>query len=137
MGHYTRRRFLSAGAASATAIGFAPLLAACREGVAEVAAPSNAFKGGLVLSTWDFGMKSNEEAWRVLQTGGSALDMAEKGVNLCEADLSQLSVGLGGLPDREGKTTLDACIMGPDGKAGSVMFLENIRHPASVALSSR
>ncbi len=133
MGQYTRRKFLSAGAAGATAIGFAPLLAACRESVGEVAAPYAVFKGGLVLSTWDFGMKSNEEAWRVLQAGGAALDMAEKGVNLCEADLSALSVGLGGLPDREGKTTLDACIMGPDGKAGSVMFLENIRHPASVA----
>jgi N4-(beta-N-acetylglucosaminyl)-L-asparaginase len=91
------------------------------------------FKGGLVLSTWDAGIKANAAAWNALQQGGVALDMAEKGVNDTEADLSNLSVGLGGLPDREGHTTLDACIMNSDGMAGSVMFLENIRHPASVA----
>jgi N4-(beta-N-acetylglucosaminyl)-L-asparaginase len=37
------------------------------------------------------------------------------------------------LPDREGHTTLDACIMDSKGMAGSVMFLEHIKHPASVA----
>jgi N4-(beta-N-acetylglucosaminyl)-L-asparaginase len=91
------------------------------------------FQDGLVLSTWDAGIKANEAAWKALNEGGSALDMAERGVNDTEADLSNLSVGLGGLPDRDGHTTLDACIMNSDGMAGSVMFLEHIRHPASVA----
>jgi N4-(beta-N-acetylglucosaminyl)-L-asparaginase len=91
------------------------------------------FKGGLVLSTWDAGISANSAAWQALQQGGKALDMAEKGVNDTEANLTNLSVGLGGLPDRDGHTTLDACIMNSDGMAGSVMFLEHIKHPASVA----
>ncbi|MBL7941805.1 MAG: N(4)-(beta-N-acetylglucosaminyl)-L-asparaginase [Flavobacteriales bacterium] len=135
MKKHSRRNFLATGATGITALSLAPLLQACGEDPATSATPVTplTYKGGLVLSTWDFGLKSNEEAWRVLQSGGNAVDMAEKGVNLCEADLTELSVGLGALPDREGHTTLDACIMAPNGKAGSVMFLENIKHPASVA----
>ena len=91
------------------------------------------FLDGLVLSTWDAGIQANEAAWKALEAGGNALDMAEKGVNETESDLTNLTVGLGGLPDREGHTTLDACIMDSTGNAGSVMFLENIKHPASVA----
>jgi N4-(beta-N-acetylglucosaminyl)-L-asparaginase len=91
------------------------------------------FKTGLVISTWDAGLKANDAAWKAMQEGGNALDMAEKGVNDTEADFSNLSVGLGGLPDRDGHTTLDACIMDSKGMAGSVMFLEHIKHPASVA----
>ncbi|MFM9984053.1 MAG: N(4)-(beta-N-acetylglucosaminyl)-L-asparaginase [Flavobacteriales bacterium] len=91
------------------------------------------FTGGLVLSTWDAGLKANDAAWKALESGGNSLDMAEKGVNDTEADLTNLTVGLGGLPDRDGHTTLDACIMDAAGNAGSVMFLENIKHPASVA----
>ncbi|MFM7310395.1 MAG: N(4)-(beta-N-acetylglucosaminyl)-L-asparaginase [Flavobacteriales bacterium] len=91
------------------------------------------FKDGLVISTWDAGLLANEAAWKALKSGGKAIDMAEKGVNDTEADLRNLSVGLGGLPDRDGHTTLDACVMDSNGMAGSVMFLENIRHPASVA----
>nr|NQU90200.1 N(4)-(beta-N-acetylglucosaminyl)-L-asparaginase [Bacteroidota bacterium] len=41
--------------------------------------------------------------------------------------------GIGGLPDREGIVTLDACIMDENGNAGSVCFLEDIVHPISVA----
>jgi N4-(beta-N-acetylglucosaminyl)-L-asparaginase len=59
--------------------------------------------------------------------------MAEKGVNDTEANLANLTVGLGGFPDRDGHTTLDACIMDSTGNAGSVMFLEHVKHPASVA----
>ena len=44
-----------------------------------------------------------------------------------------MSVGLGGLPDREGKVTLDACIMDETGNCGSVSFLQHIKHPISVA----
>ncbi|MBX7051544.1 MAG: N(4)-(beta-N-acetylglucosaminyl)-L-asparaginase [Flavobacteriales bacterium] len=95
--------------------------------------PLEPFKGGLVLSTWDAGISANQAAWNTLTAGGKALDMAEKGVNDTEADFRNLSVGLGGLPDREGHTTLDACIMDSNGMAGSVMFLEHIKHPASVA----
>ena len=61
------------------------------------------------------------------------LDAVEKGLMLVESDPSGQSVGIGGLPDRDGIVTLDASIMGPDGNAGSVCFLEDMEHPISVA----
>ncbi len=87
----------------------------------------------LVVSTWDFGIAANEAAMKVLASGGSSLDAVEQGVWVPEADASNQSVGLGGLPDRDGRVTLDACIMDEQGRAGSVCGLEHIIHPVSVA----
>lgn len=89
--------------------------------------------GPLVVSTWSHGLAANDAAWRVITAKGKALDAVEKGVNVSEADPTITSVGYGGMPDATGKVTLDACIMGPDGKAGSVGCLEHILHPISVA----
>ena len=86
----------------------------------------------MVLSTWNH-IEDNQLAFKVLSENGSALDAIEKGINAAENNADDLSVGYGGLPDREGKVTLDACIMAPDGLAGSVTFLQGIRHPISVA----
>lgn len=87
----------------------------------------------IVLSTWNFGMKANKEAWPILSGGGRALDAVEAGARITEGDPDVSSVGYGGLPDRDGRVTLDACIMDEHGNCGSVAFLENIRHPVSVA----
>ncbi|MFI5172950.1 MAG: N(4)-(beta-N-acetylglucosaminyl)-L-asparaginase [Chitinophagales bacterium] len=87
----------------------------------------------LVLSTWDFGVQANKEAWKILSTKGRALDAVEAGVMVAENDLTGTSVGLGGIPDREGHTTLDACIMDENYNCGSVAFLEKIQNPISVA----
>ena len=87
----------------------------------------------LVLSTWDFGIPANEEAFKVLANGGKALDAVEAGVRITEADPKVNTVGYGGLPDRDGHVTLDACIMDDNYRCGSVMFLEDIMHPISVA----
>lgn len=86
-----------------------------------------------MLSTWDFGLRANGEAWSTMEKGGSSLDAVEAGVRVVEADPSVNSVGYGGLPDREGKVTLDACIMDAGGNCGGVCFLEEIMHPVSVA----
>jgi N4-(beta-N-acetylglucosaminyl)-L-asparaginase len=94
---------------------------------------SPAYKGGLCLSTWDFGHAANSAAWETMKQGGSALDMAESSGRYTEADRGNLSVGLSGYPDREGNTTLDACIMDSLGRAGSVCFLEHYDHPVSLA----
>lgn len=91
------------------------------------------YKDGIALSTWDAGVEANAQAISTLKNGGKAVDMAEEGVKVIEADFRNLSVGLGGLPDREGHTTLDACIMDSIGRAGSVCFLEKIKHPVTVA----
>ncbi len=87
----------------------------------------------VIVSTWDFGQEANKAALQVLENQGSALDAVESGVHVPENDATNQSVGYGGLPDREGIVTLDACIMDHQGKAGSVSGLENIRHPISVA----
>ena len=87
----------------------------------------------LVLSTWDFGLQANEEAWKILSTGGRALDAVEAGARVPEGDPKETSVGLGGLPDRDGVVSLDSCIMDEFGNCGSVAFLQHIVHPVSVA----
>jgi len=87
----------------------------------------------VVISTWDHGLKANESAWKVLSADGRALDAVEQGVRVTEADPEINSVGYGGYPDSSGHVTLDASIMDEKGNAGSVVCLENIMHPVSVA----
>jgi N4-(beta-N-acetylglucosaminyl)-L-asparaginase len=87
----------------------------------------------IVLSTWDFGLQANEAAWKVLSNGGKALDAVETGVRVVENDPKERSVGYGGRPDRDGRVTLDACIMDDNYNIGSVAFLEHIKNPISVA----
>ena len=52
----------------------------------------------VVLSTWIHGIVANEEAWKVLENGGTSLDAVELGVKTAEADPTNQSVGLGGVP---------------------------------------
>jgi N4-(beta-N-acetylglucosaminyl)-L-asparaginase len=87
----------------------------------------------IVVSTWSSNVKANNEAWLVLEKGGRGLDAVEKGVKITEADPNDTSVGYGGLPDRDGFVTLDACVMDEFGNCGSVMAIEEIMHPVSVA----
>ncbi|MFN5055848.1 MAG: N(4)-(beta-N-acetylglucosaminyl)-L-asparaginase [Bacteroidota bacterium] len=87
----------------------------------------------LIVSTWDFGKYANAEGWKVLSSNGHALDAIEQAARITEADESNKTVGYGGYPDRDGRVTLDACIMDESGNCGSVMALEYIKHPISVA----
>lgn len=87
----------------------------------------------VVVSTWSFGIQANEAAWEILKNNGYALDAVEAGVKVPEGDPKVNSVGLGGLPDRDGRVTLDSCIMNEKCEAGSVACLEHIVHPVSVA----
>ena len=86
----------------------------------------------IVISTWDSGMAVNAEAWKVLSTGGKALDAVETGARQIE-DTINCCVGLGGYPDRDGIVTLDSCIMDEKANCGAVAGLERIKHPVSVA----
>lgn len=117
-----RRKFLKLSSLSAAALAVPP---------AVDAAP--AAGSPIVISTWAPNVKANAAAWQVLQAGGSALDAVHTGVQVPEADPDDQSVGYGGLPDRDGKVTLDACIMDHKGNIGAVMCLEQIMHPISVA----
>lgn len=87
----------------------------------------------IILSTWNHGLPANDAAWETLLNGGNAMDAAEAGARVTEADPTITSVGFGGLPDEQGNVTLDACVMDSNGNAGSVAFLQNIKHPVSVA----
>ena len=87
----------------------------------------------VVISTWKHGLPANEAAWKILKPGGNSLDAVETGVKVTEADPKSTSVGLGGTPDSDGNVTLDACIMNPEGDCGAVSYLQNIKHPISVA----
>jgi len=84
----------------------------------------------LILSTWIHGLPANADAWAKLKQTGSILDAVEAGVRNTELDMENLSVGLQGLPDREGITTLDASIMSGDGSCGTVAFVRQVKHPS-------
>lgn len=93
----------------------------------------NAAQNPIVLSTWNFGLQANDAAWEILSKNGRALDAVEAGVKIPEGDPNERSVGYGGRPDRDGKVTLDACIMDEFSNIGSVACLEHIKHPIAVA----
>lgn len=120
-----RRKFIKASALTSVAgMVSQQLLAGTGESVV--------LNNPVVISTWDAGLEANKAAWKVLSTGGRALDAVEKGVMVTEASIN-CCVGLGGNPDREGHVTLDASIMDENFNCGSVAFLERIKHPISVA----
>lgn len=123
----TRRNFLRTLPAAAAA---APFLQACEEATSP---ETNTSVKPVVISTWQHGQAANAKAWEVLQAGGTALDAAEAGVMVTEADPEVHTVGIGSYPDRDGVITLDACIMNSQGDCGSVAALQDILHPISVA----
>jgi len=126
---FNRRNFIKTTAISAS------LLAIDKKSIAGIIPTTSASVDvkPIVISTWDFGIAANQAAWKVLSSGGRALDAVEQGVHVPEADPKNQSVGYGGLPDRDGHVTLDACIMDEQGNCGSVAGLEHIMHPISVA----
>lgn len=132
---FSRRKFLSRSALSSMGVAFGVLAPACAISKSEEKrSPSVAEDSGfpLVISTWN-NHGANAAAMSVIENNGLAVDAVEAGVRVPEADPNDTSVGYGGLPDREGNVTLDACIMDSKGNAGSVCFLEHIKHPISVA----
>lgn len=126
-----RRQFLAS--TTLAAAGLLLTQSACEGEASSLTAKADTVSGPLVISTWAPNVKANAAAWEVLSSGGSALDAVEQGVFLPEADPEDSSVGLGGLPDRDGNVTLDACIMDHKGNCGAVLALEHILHPIAVA----
>ena len=73
-------------------------------------------------------------AREVLERGGSALDAAEAGIRVVEADVAVTSVGRGGAPDLLGVVSCDAAVMdGATGGAGAVANLRGFLYAVSVA----
>jgi len=98
----------------------------------------------VVINTWATNgfFLATQKAWKKLSSGASALDAIEYGCNSCE-ELQEFSsftcgcdgsVGLGGSPNQNGETTLDAMIMdGNTMNVGSVGALRRIQYAISVA----
>lgn len=86
----------------------------------------------IVIATWNV-HDSTAKAWEALEQGKSSLDAIEQGCMVEEANAEGQSVGIGGLPDRDGNVTLDACIMNKEGNYGAVLYMQNIKHAISVA----
>jgi len=124
---HTRRNFLKNSAIVGGLLGL-PKILSC-----DTPTPQAKTGEPLVISTWEHGIPANEAAWKLIGKGGKAIDAVEAGVRVVESDPKSTSVGYGGLPDRDGKVTLDACIMDETGNAGSVCFLQHIENPISVA----
>jgi N4-(beta-N-acetylglucosaminyl)-L-asparaginase len=75
-----------------------------------------------------------QKAFDMITAGEDVLDAVIAGVNLCELDPEDMSVGYGGLPNADGVVQLDSCCMhGPKKRAGGVACLEGVRTPSLVA----
>ena len=104
MGNTTRRSFLQKLAATGATLGLSPWtlnsMLASRPNLASTSSGE-----ATMLSTWNHGIEANAAGFHALQQGGNAMDMIEAGARLVEADATGLSVGIGGLPDRDGNAT--------------------------------
>lgn len=127
-----RRKFLKNSTLTAAGIISTPLLASFEKKNKNRLRNTAKSVLPMVVSTWHV-KNATAKAWEVLQNGGSALDAVEQGCMVEEANEKGQSVGKGGLPDRDGNVTLDACIMDKHGNCGSVVYLQNITHAVSVA----
>lgn len=127
-----RRKFLKNS--SLTGLGFiaASALSACKTDEKKIAKPFYKPSKPIVIATWRV-PNATAKAWEIIQNNGSSLDAVEQGCMIEEADLNNTSVGKGGLPDRDGNVTLDACIMDKEGNYGAVMCVQNITHVISLA----
>ena len=122
-----RRGFIKNSAALSLGLVFSPqIISSLQINSAKTIKP-------IVISTWRHGIEANKKAWEILKNNGNSLDAVEQGVTISELDPKCTSVGYGGMPDRQGNVTLDACIMDKHGNCGSVSFLKNIKNAISVA----
>jgi N4-(beta-N-acetylglucosaminyl)-L-asparaginase len=131
----SRRDFVKAGAATSLlgaarpAQGQAPtvMTPASVKPVVVASANGNKFKNGGPRT-------AVAEAFERIAKGEDVLDALIAGVNICELDPEDDSVGYGGLPNADGVVQLDAsCMHGPTRRAGGVAALEGVRTPSLVA----
>ena len=117
----TRRELIAAGAAAAAA-------------TLTHAAPAPPQR--LVAVGSMNGLAATRLAVERMTARSGPVDAAVAGVGLVEADPDEITVGYGGLPNEDGVVQLDAAVMdGMRMRAGAVAALENIKHPAQVALT--
>jgi N4-(beta-N-acetylglucosaminyl)-L-asparaginase len=118
---------LAAAAHTRTAAGAPAVIQSGVKPIVVSSANGNQYKNG--------GSKTGVEiAFEMIAGGKDVLDALVAGVNLCELDPDDTSVGYGGLPNADGVVQLDAsCMHGPKKRAGAVACLEGVRTPSLVA----
>jgi len=133
-----RRKFIQKGSLTGLALAVGTSYLSCAKDnpdakpIPATDSKTEALRLPIVVGTWNV-KKATAKAWDEIQSGKSALDAVEQGVMVEEANDKNRTVGLGGLPDRDGNVSLDACVMNKDGNYGAVVSLENIKHPVAVA----
>ena len=130
-----RRKFIQNAALGTVGATMASTLVACADNEKKtiVATDDKADKKyPVIIATWDV-KGATAAAWQSLEKGNSALQAVIDGCAIEEANADGQSVGIGGLPDRDGRVTLDACVMNEMGDYGAVLCMENIKHPIAVA----
>jgi beta-aspartyl-peptidase (threonine type) len=77
--------------------------------------------------------RAAEEGWKVLASGGSALDAVERAVNTLEDDPT-FDAGVGSVLNEDGDVEMDAIIMeGRTLGAGAVAGVKDVKNPVSLA----
>ena len=95
---------------------------------------SDNHRGPAVIASAN-GLRTVELAFDRIANDTDPLLAVVEGVGIVEADPDDVTVGFGGLPNERGVVQLDSSVMhGPTHRAGAVAAIENIAHPAKVAL---
>ena len=127
MSDVSRRAFMHAAGVAAMAVNAVPS--------ASAAANSSRVAGKVKTISSANGLEATKVAYQMIVEGKDPADAVVAGVAIAEDDPNDTSVGYGGLPNERGIVELDAAVMhGPTHRAGSVASVQNIRHPAQVAL---
>lgn len=131
---HTRRQFLKtssvAGVGALGALGGVASASRAQPRAKGLDAP-----GSAVSISSGNGLDAVRRAVERINAGADPVLGVVEGVGIVEADENDMTVGYGGLPNERGVVQLDSSVMhGPTHKAGSVACIENIMHPAAVAL---
>ena len=87
-----------------------------------------------IIGTWKMSLARIEAATALLASGGFAGDAAEQAIMNVEDNPEFISVGYGGLPDRDGHVMTDAAYMdGNSLRMGAVMSAEHVANPIRLA----
>lgn len=89
---------------------------------------------GTMISTWRMSYQGLTEAGKLLVSGSTLPEAILHSVKSVEDNEKYVSVGYGGLPNREGEVELDAAYMdGNTLEVGAVMAVKQIKNPIEVA----
>lgn len=123
----SRRGFMQAASVAAMAVGTTTAASARPTAIPVV--------GKVKVVSSANGLETTKKAYEMIVAGSDPIDAVVAGVAIVEDDPNDTSVGYGGLPNERGIVELDAAVMhGPTHHAGAVASIQNVRHPAQVAL---